>query len=172
MIRDKGTATKEESDYMKKNRGLTLVEVMVTVAVMGVLAGIVGITIGALLGQRVKSMAADTKSVFQSTQIASMGRDNAYIKIWQDGNDSFVVAYSSEDNEINRAEAHNVSVSYILGNGGAISPSEDDAPKIYFNRQTGGLMDDANSALRTITFTNGRRTITLQISRLTGKVTY
>ena len=48
---------------MKRKNGFTLVEVMVTVAIMGVLAGIVGITIGVLLGQRVKSMAADTKSV-------------------------------------------------------------------------------------------------------------
>ena len=53
---------------MKKNHGFTLVEVMVTVAIMGVLASIIGITMGILLGQRVKSMAADTKSVIQSTQ--------------------------------------------------------------------------------------------------------
>lgn len=157
---------------MKKKNGFTLVEVMVTVAVMGVLAGIVGITMGALLGQRVKSMAADTKSVFQCTQIASMGRDNAYIKIWQDGRDSYVVAYSSEGNEINRAEAHNVSVSYYMGSELKTAPSEADAPKIYFNRQTGGLKDDSTSALKSITFTNGQRSITLQISRLTGKVTY
>ena len=77
---------------MKKERGFTLVEVMVTVAIMGVLAGIVGITMGVLLGQRVKSMAADTKSVFQSTQIASMSRDAAYIELRQSGDDAFVIA--------------------------------------------------------------------------------
>ena len=78
---------------MKKNHGLTLVEVMVTVAVMGVLAGIIGITMGVIFGQRVKSMAADTKSVFQSTQIVAMGRENAFIEIQQIGSDAYITAY-------------------------------------------------------------------------------
>ena len=157
---------------MKKNRGFTLVEVMITVAVMGVLAGIVGISMGVLFGQRVKSMAADTKSVFQSTQIASMGRDNAYILIYQDGEDSFVVAYSSDDKIINSATAHHVSVSYVVGNTTYNSPSKASAVKVYFNRQTGGLDATADAALKSITFSNGTKSITLQVSRLTGKVTY
>lgn len=154
---------------MKKNRGLTLVEVMVTVAVMGVLAGIVGITMGVIFGQRVKSMAADTKSVFQSTQIASMGRDDAYIELHQSGSDAYVIAYSSEGKEINRAEAHNVTMTYTVGTG---SPQTPNHVRIYFNRQTGGLRNDSGSAVSSIILSNGQRTITLQISRLTGKVTY
>lgn len=154
---------------MKKNRGLTLVEVMVTVAIMGVLAGIIGITMGVLLSQRVKSMAADTKSVFQSTQIAAMGRDDAYIELHQSGSDAYVIAYSSEGKEINRAEAHNVTMTYKINNGNPQTPNH---TRIYFNRQTGGLLASADSAISTIILTNGQRTITMQISRLTGKVTY
>lgn len=65
---------------MKKRNGFTLVEVMITVAIMGVLASTVGITMGILLGQRVKSMAADTKSVIQSTQTVAFSRDDAYVE--------------------------------------------------------------------------------------------
>lgn len=155
---------------MKKNRGFTIVEVMVTVAIMSVLAAIVGITMGVLLGQRVKSMAADTKSVFQSTQIAAMGRDNAYIELHQVGNNAYVTAYSSDGDVINRAEAHNVTMSYFVNGASQGVPSS--PVKIYFNRQTGGLKEGAATAVSAISFTNGKRTITLQISRLTGKVTY
>ncbi len=84
---------------MKKNHGFTLVEVMVTVAVMGVLASIAGITIGVLLRQRVKSMAADTKSIFQSTQMVAYTRADAYIKLTQDGGKAIVTAYTGPGEE-------------------------------------------------------------------------
>ncbi len=155
---------------MKKNKGFTMVEVMVTVAIMAVLAAIVGITMGVLLGQRVKSMAADTKSVFQSTQIASMARDDAYVELQQIGSNAYVVAYSSTGNEINRAEAHNVTMSYTVNGSSAGTPTS--PVKIYFNRQTGGLKADVSNAVDSITFSNGKRSVTLRISRLTGKVTY
>ncbi|MBO7632133.1 MAG: type II secretion system protein [Lachnospiraceae bacterium] len=157
---------------MKKERGFTLVEVMVTVAIMGVLAGIVGITMGVLLGQRVKSMAADTKSVFQSTQIASMSRDAAYIELRQSGDDAFVIAYSSAGNEINRAEGHDVQL-YISINGAEEAVSS--PVQIRFDRQTGGLkpiVDGGDDYLTAIRVTNGNKSVTLKVSRLTGKVTY
>ncbi|MBO6065121.1 MAG: prepilin-type N-terminal cleavage/methylation domain-containing protein, partial [Lachnospiraceae bacterium] len=87
---------------MKKNKGFTMVEVMVTIAVMAVLAAIVGITMGILLGQRVKSMAADTKSVLQSTQVVAYSLDDAFVTISKCGSDALVVAFSSAGNEINR----------------------------------------------------------------------
>ena len=155
---------------MKKNKGFTMVEVMVTVAIMAVLAAIIGITMGVLLGQRVKSMAADTKSVFQSTQIASMARDDAYVSLQQIGDDAYVIAYSSAGNEINRAEAHNVTMSYTVNGASMGTPTSQ--VKIFFNRQTGGLEADSSHAVDSITFSNGQRSITLRISRLTGKVTY
>ena len=155
---------------MKKKNGFTMVEVMVTVAIMGVLAGIVGITMGVLLGQRVKSMAADTKGVFQSTQIAAMGRDAAYIELRQDGNVAKVIAYASDNHEINRAEGRNISLSYSIGTGPMVPVTT--PVKISFNRQTGGLDGTASSCVSAIGISNGNKTITLRISRLTGKVTY
>ena len=157
---------------MKKNKGFTLVEVMVTVAVMGVLAGIVGITMGVLLGQRVKSMAADTKSVFQSTQIASMSRDDAYIRVTGGSDDVSVIAFSSADNKINSAEGHGVKV-YVSYDGHEDSNPLNGSIDIRFNRQTGGLLPGDNGKYVTaLRITNGTRSIKLQISKLTGKVTY
>lgn len=157
---------------MKKNHGFTLVEVMVTVAIMGVLASIIGITMGILLGQRVKSMAADTKSVIQSTQTVALSRDDAYIKLQQNGNDAYVIAYSAAGKEINRAQGHDVQMYVKIGSGSeqAVSSIE-----IHFDRQTGGLKPQTaggNDYVSQIRITNGKRSITLKISKLTGKVTY
>ena len=158
---------------MKKNHGFTMVEVMVTVAIMGVLASIIGITMGILLGQRVKSMAADTKSVFQSTQIVAQSRDDAYIELRQNGSDATVIAYSAAGKEINRAEGHDVKMYVKIGSGAEQLVSSTIA--IHFDRQTGGLKPQTNGGSDYVTqirITNGKRSVTLKISRLTGKVTY
>lgn len=155
---------------MKKNKGFTMVEVMVTIAVMAVLASIIGITMGILLGQRVKSMAADTKSVLQSTQMVAYSRDDAFVTLSQNGGNALVVAYSSAGNEINRAEGHNVQLYVTIGGSEqqVTSPIE-----IHFDRQTGGLKAQAGGGyVSRIRVTNGSRSVTLNISKLTGKVTY
>lgn len=154
---------------MKKERGFTLVEVMVTVAIMGVLASMVGITMGLLLGQRVKSMAADTKSVLQSTQIVALSRDDAYVEIVNSGDNSSVIAYSSAGKVINRAEGHDVKVYVTIGGAETLAG----VTQIHFDRQTGGLKPQPNGQyVSQLRITNGKRSVTLKISKLTGKVTY
>lgn len=157
---------------MKKNHGFTMVEVMVTVAIMGVLASIIGITMGVLLGQRVKSMAADTKSVFQSTQAVALSRDDAYVELRQNGDDATIIAYSAAGKEINRADGHNVKL-YVTIGGSETAVSGPIA--IHFDRQTGGIKpqtDGGTDYVTAIRVTNGKRNVVLKISRLTGKVTY
>ncbi len=157
---------------MKKQHGFTLVEVMVAVAIMGVLASTIGITMGVLLGQRVKSMAADTKSVLQGTQMVSFSQDDAYVEMKQNGNKAQVVAYSSGGKEILRADGSNVQLTISINNGTYIPLNG--PVSIRFDRQTGGLKplaDGTTDYISAIRVSNGNRTITLKISKLTGKVT-
>lgn len=159
---------------MNKNKGLTMVEVMVTIAVMAVLASIGGITIGVLLSQRVKSMAADTKSVLQSTQMVALSRDDAYVEVKQSGNNVVVTAYSSAGKKINSVEGHNMTATVVMGNGGSAAVTSSGV-QIKFDRQTGGIKPNSASSddyVKQIIITNGNRTVTLNISKLTGKVTY
>ena len=163
---------------MKKNNGLTMVEVMVTIAVMAVLASIGGITIGVLLSQRVKSMAADTKSVIQSTQMVALTRDDAYVHIYQDGDNVVVQAYIASGNKmINDIQGNNMEVSVLMGNATDPVPVTSTGVDIKFNRQTGGIVSNTgdpqdDNYVKKIIFSNGNRTVTLTISKLTGKVTY
>lgn len=155
---------------MKKRNGFTLVEVMITVAIMGVLASTVGITMGILLGQRVKSMAADTKSVIQSTQTVAFSRDDAYVEFAQNGDRVTVTAYSSAGKKINSAEGNNVQMFVTIG-GSEVAVTT--PVQMHFNRQTGGLNPQSNGGyISQIRVTNGKRQVILKISKLTGKVTY
>lgn len=159
---------------MRRNKGFTLVEVMVTIAIMGVLAGIIGITVGVLSGQRVKSMAADTKSVIQSTQIVAYSREDAYIVLTQDGSNAIVVAKRTDDpdGEINRAEGHNVVMWVSFDNGDPVQLSGE--VTVHFNRQTGGLMPQSDGTYLTAIEFHGsnNRVERVRISKLTGKATY
>ena len=162
---------------MKKDKGFTMVEVMVTIAVMAVLASIAGITIGVLLSQRVKSMAADTKSVLQSTQMVALSRDDAYVHIEQNNDDVIVQAFASSGKMINEVRGHNMTVSVIMGNASNPVPVPSGGVNIKFNRQTGGIISNSgaptdNDYVKKIILTNGNRTVTLTLSKLTGKVTY
>lgn len=157
-----------------KNKGLTMVEVMVTIAVMAVLASIGGITIGVLLSQRVKSMAADTKSVLQSTQMVALSRDDAYVEIKQDGNNLIVSSYSSAARRLNSVKGHNMTATVVYGSDATASVSSSGVI-IKFDRQTGGIKpnsDNEQDYIKQIRITNGKRTVTINISKLTGKVTY
>ena len=160
---------------MNKNKGLTMVEVMVTIAVMAVLASIGGITIGVLLSQRVKSMAADTKSVLQSTQMVALSRDDAYVEVKQSGNNVIVTAYSSGGKKINSVEGHNMTASVVMGDNSTAAVTSTGV-QIRYDRQTGGIKSNSDTVasdyVKQIIITNGKRTVTLSISKLTGKVTY
>ena len=79
-------------------------------------------------------------------------------------------AQDKKKKRINGAEAHNVQMTYTVNNGSPQTPT--DPVRIYFNRQTGGISDTSGTQVDSITFSNGQKTITLRISRLTGKVTY
>ena len=161
---------------MKKNHGFTLVEVMVTVAVMGVLASIAGITIGVLLRQRVKSMAADTKSIFQSTQMVAYTRADAYIKLTQDGGKAIVTAYTGpgeeNDTRINQVEGRSITMSYKVAGTNNFVPVPAGGIEIHFDRQTGGISTATGVVVSELKLQQGQKTIILHISKLTGKVTY
>ena len=79
--------------------------------------------------------------------------------------------FSYEDMREGIAFAHEHDVKVYVTIGG--SETLAGLTQIHFDRQTGGLMPQPNGQyVSQLRITNGKRSVTLKISKLTGKVTY
>ncbi len=79
---------------MKDNRGYSLVEILIVIAILAVasLIGIMGW--GAVWSSNVSSCANDLKSAVGKTRITTMGKDEAILRIYKDASDD---AYYKEE---------------------------------------------------------------------------
>ncbi len=166
---------------MKKNEGFSLVELIVAIAIMSVLISLVAISITVVGSQKVGSAASDIKSQFQTAQTISMSKDDCFLDIQADpGNGVTFTTYSSDSRILDkRLVESNITVTVksktgVMGTGAFHF-------RIRYNRENGSMkpMTTVNGFTETecgdieyIKFSNGRKTVTLYISQVTGKVTY
>lgn len=161
---------------MKNNRGFTLVEVMVVLAIMAVLTGMIGLSISMLTSQRLKSAVSDTKSLMQSAQTVAMSKDNCTVTFEQDGEGKCIVtSRSGSDKQLKEVEI-NSKISVVVTAGGvAYTVGGGTTVKIQYNRETGGFKEclvngSAQGIPTEISFTQGDRTIVLELATYTGKI--
>lgn len=159
---------------MKSNKGFSLVELIVVVAIMATLTGLIGLGIGMLVGQRVKTAASDTKSLMQSAQTVAMSKNDCTVEFSPTSDGIEVISKSGSGKELKKVEiASNISVSILLANGSSINPSSGTAV-ISYNRETGGFKNCASGGVSgvpvEISFTKGSRTVTLELATYTGKI--
>lgn len=168
---------------MKDNRGVTLVEIMVVLAIMAVLTSMIGISISLITGQRLKSAVSDTKSLMQSAQTVAMSKKNCVVRFEQNSEGECVVTSISDANKQLKAVAINSKISVVIrtvdDNEYTINSSQ--SIEITYVRETGGFgacklytAGGTNVATigtpKEISFTQGSRTITLTLATYTGKI--
>ena len=66
---------------MEKNKGVTLIELIVVIGIMGVVAGLIGLSLVVVSRQKVSSAASDIKGQFQTAQTIALSKDDCYVKI-------------------------------------------------------------------------------------------
>ena len=165
---------------MKKNEGLSLIELIVVIAIMGVMVSVIGISITVVSRQRVSNAASEVKVQFQAAQTIAMSKDNCRVQIKRlsDG-DTEVTVFSSEEKILDRITiSKKVTVEVDYGSG-FTSIADCGTVMIYYVRATGafdhatvgGATKDHISRIR---FANKSRSeeITLLFTKLTGKVSY
>lgn len=165
---------------MEKNRGLTLVELIVVIAVMGVVVSLVGISVSVVSRQKVGSAASDVKGQLQAAQTISMSKDNCYVDIRKNSNgDVIFTTYSSADKVLDKLTidrrinviVHIGSTSYNITTGGSnVQILYERESGAFANSKVGGSTQSA--AVSSIDFENGSKKVTLTLTKLTGKVTY
>jgi len=157
---------------MKSNKGVTLLELMVVVVIIGILAGAAGLSISAIRAVSAKKAAAQLNSYLSTVRTKCMTRAGApYAVIYvEDGEiKGTYYEYKDEDNEYSETDVitdKRVTVTYDEGTD--LPDSEDKGLELKFARSTGKLSKPISSGELTFTITGGGKTYTVTVTAATG----
>ena len=172
---------------MKHDEGLSLIELIVIIAIMGVLVSVVGISITVVSRQKVSSAASDVRGQFQTAQTIAMSKDNCYMQIQTNSNDETIfTVYSSNNTVLDRVTVSNkINVRLHFG-GSSVTMDSYSIVRIFYNRESGAFdkafacggadpVTQKGSEIAipsSIEFSNGSKSVSLRLTELTGKVSY
>ena len=171
---------------MKKNEGLSLIELIVVIAISSVLIALVAISVTVISRQRVSSAASDVKSLLQTAQTIAMSKDDCHVEIQEINGAVVFTTYSSANKIIDKVtldEKINVNISYSAGS--SMNMNVCGAVGIYYERESGSFANSyvcgvtgnpkagtSVDPIRWIEFSNGNKSVRLHLTKLTGKVSY
>ena len=75
------------SNKKNNNRGFSLVELIVVVAIGAILIGASILSIASISGTAAKQCARNIESILNKTKVTTMGKDTAAIELYKDGSD-------------------------------------------------------------------------------------
>lgn len=168
----------------KDNKGLTLIELIVVIAIMAVLTGAFGISFTLVGRQKVSNAATNMKSMLQLAQTYSKSKSECFIILegrTDGGADCSIFTYDAEGNEKlgNGPQRVNskITTKVKYADSKEVTIAAGDRVYIRYNRKTGGFTDSerpdgSKSTPVEITFTNGTKDSTLKLATFTGVVTY
>lgn len=128
---------------MKRNSaGFTLVELVVTVAILGVLVGITSMSISTVFSARARRCATEIDAYLSMCRVNSMSRaGDIKMKLYADEDGSIRGRYFENDIEKDAAVFSDARVTVEYTVGGVPIPLTSEYPlTLAFNRSTGGLM--------------------------------
>lgn len=109
---------------MKNEHGFSLIELIIVVAIMGVVMGVVGVSFSMLGHQKAKNASKSVYNMLGSAQTVGMSKDNCYVALMCDasGNKSVALIYGGKtgtDYRIveEKSIANIVEVSFVINDG-------------------------------------------------------
>ena len=180
----------DKSMEKKDNRGMSLVEIILVIALMIVVAGFTGYGVS-LIGQRpVEECARKVEIALNQNRTNSMGKQEAYLEFymtsdgraafqeyWKSVRDDSVHSVHSEDGEDGLViGAADVKMRFVYKDATGVEsvvPMETDHIRVSFKRDSGSLVEETSGGfLDRIEIYKGEGHIkTVSIDKLTGKVT-
>lgn len=166
------------------NKGLTLIELIVVIAVMMVLTAAFAVSFTLISRQRVSNAASSTKSTIQLAQTYAKSRGSCYMTIegTDDGSNTYIWTVDGDGNPILGNGPNNINKNITtkiqFSNGEILELTDGVTVQINFNRSTGGFLETTNpktgntSVPMKIIFTNGEKESTLFLAEKTGLVVY
>jgi len=171
---------------MKKNQGVTLIELVVVIAIMSVMVGLIALSVTVLSRQKVSNAASDVKSLLQTAQTIAISKDNCHVEMEKIGDAVVFTTYSSENKIVDKLTLDKrVTVNFSYSSGSSLNLDSCGTVGIYYDRESGAFAESyvsgvtgnpkagtSVSSIRWIEFSNGSKTVRIHLTKLTGKVSY
>ena len=168
---------------MKKNRGFSLIEMMVIIAIMGILIAMITPALYSLFSSSTRGCAMNVDSLIAKCKVYAMGRSEDVVVMIYKGDDGKIWGEYIEGNKaIGQAEQlgdSRVELSVTPPGGAAYAPTRAQPLYISFSKATGGLclfgdsrdgfFTPASGQLAKIDITSAGKPYEVSIYATTGK---
>ena len=143
----------------RRNGGYTLVELMVVIAILGVLATMAVLSLSVISSTGARQCANQIDAKLSECKINCMSRANAqYLCIYVDGGKQVTISYQfGEESPVELGEGDGLYVAFDRASGGL---------RTFSAADTTPITDPAATAI--ITVTGGLRSYTIVVDALTG----
>ena len=170
---------KEET--ILNNKGYSLLEAIVIIAILGVLTGFMATSSGLFDGRRVKACADSVSSLLDKVRLANLGKDEVTLTIYKDTDQAIkakivtkIVSRNDSITEktfIEDVSDDNVEMSYSTDiSGSAENPAGAAGMVFNFNRNTGAIKDTSPNGIQCIILRKGNAEKKIKIYAATGKI--
>lgn len=170
---------KEET--ILNNKGYSLMEAIVIIAILGVLTGFMATSSGLFDGRRVKACADSVSSLLDKVRLANLGKDEVTLTIYKDTDQAIkakiVTKIMSRNDSITEktfiedVSDDNVEMSYSTDiSGSAENPAGAAGMVFNFNRNTGAIKDTSPNGIQCIILRKGNAEKKIKIYAATGKI--
>ena len=127
---------------MNKNKGFSLVELVVVIAIMGVLISVLLPTLDTLFSASTRNCATNINSLLARCKVYAMGRNDDIVVMIYKGADGKIWGEYIEGTtpgQIEQLGDSRVEISVTPPDAASYSPTKDQPLYVSFNRATGGL---------------------------------
>ena len=157
-----------------KNRGFSLIELIVVVAIMAVALAVGGYALSAISLANAKNCATEIKSSLEKTRTQACSTDNATTSaeliLYRDTSTNKVCIKKNFEGDVKEIGGNKVAVEYKLKGTTQFVPlgNQENALRFGFDRSTGGFK--GTNLVEQIRIMSGGKTYTLTCYALTGKI--
>ena len=162
------------------NKGYSLLEAIVIIAILGVLTGFMATSSGLFDGRRVKACADSVSSLLDKVRLANLGKDEVTLTIYKDTDQAIkakiVTKIVSRNDSIEKTfiedvSDDNVEMSYSTDiSGSAENPAGAAGMVFNFNRNTGAIKDTSPNGIQCIILRKGNAEKKIKLYAATGKI--
>ena len=157
------------------NRGMSIIEIVIILAMMAVLLGFMTNITGYLSGKQAKECAykidASLAGIRMDTMSKSTGGKDVFLTIEKNNGQFYAIKNVKGTEKWEVIGGSQITVTAVDKDGNETEINDSDSVTFYFNRETGGLQKDT-VWYEKIIITQGRVTYEVTIEAVTGKFSY